>query len=206
MFQSGAPAGATTMSAPGDLTQLLLAARSGERGALDRLFARVYEELHGLAHHQLASGGPGDTLNTTALVHEVYIKLVDSSRTEFHDRRHFFALTARAMRQIIIDHARRARASKRGGDMVRVVLDPGRLGNGTAGAAGAAELVALDDALTALEVLSERLARIVELRFFAGLSVEETGTVLDLSPRTVKRDWQKARAFLFQTLREASAS
>jgi RNA polymerase sigma factor (TIGR02999 family) len=204
MFQSGARAGVAKMSTPDDLTELLLSARDGERVALDRLFARVYEELHELAHHQLTSRASDATLNTTALVHEAYIKLVDSSRTEFHDRRHFFALAARAMRQIIIDHARRARAHKRGGGMVRVVLDPARLANGTAGAGDAAELVALDDALTALEVLSERLARIVELRFFAGLSVEETGTVLDLSPRTVKRDWQKARAFLFQTLREAS--
>lgn len=205
MFQSGARAGVARMSPPGDLTELLRSARDGERVALDRLFARVYEELHCLAHHQLFSRADA-TLNTTALVHEAYIKLVDSSRTEFNDRRHFFALAARAMRQIIIDHARRARARKRGGDMVRVVLDPGRLANGTSGHADAAELVALDDALTALENLSERLARIVELRFFAGLSVEETGAVLDLSPRTVKRDWQKARAFLFQTLRLASAS
>jgi RNA polymerase sigma factor (TIGR02999 family) len=201
MFRSGERAEATQMSAPGDLTELLVAARAGQRGALDRLFARVYDELHELAHHQLASRDPGETLNTTALVHEAYIKLVDGSRIGFHDRHHFFALAARAMRQIVIDQARRAHAGKRGGDRVRVVLDPARLANGTAGEADAAELVALDGALTALERLSERLARIVELRFFAGLSVEETGAVLDLSPRTVKRDWQKARAFLFQTLR-----
>jgi len=187
------------MSDAGEVTELLIAARSGERTALDGLFEMVYQELHALAHRQLASGGSGQTLGTTALVHEAYLKLVDAARVEYRDRRHFFALAARAMRQIVIDYARQAQARKRGGGMVRVVLDPSRVANGNPGTS-AVELVALDEALTALEGLNERLARIVELRFFGGLSVEETGEVLELSPRTVKRDWRKARAFLFRAL------
>jgi RNA polymerase sigma factor (TIGR02999 family) len=205
MFQNGPRAEARTMSPPGDLTEFLLAARIGDRGALDRLFARVYDELRVLARHQIAARGSTDTLNTTALVHEAYIKLVDRSRTGVRDRRHFFALAARAMRQIIIDHARRAKAHKRGGGMVRVVLESSEMPEGADGGIDAAELVALDGALDALERLSERLVRIVELRYFAGLSVEETGVVLDLSPRTVKRDWQKARAYLFEALHGAVA-
>jgi RNA polymerase sigma factor (TIGR02999 family) len=205
MSQNGARARATRMSARDDLTELLLSARDGERVALDRLFARVYEELRILAHHQIAACGSTDTLNTTALVHEAYIKLVDRSRTGYRDRRHFFALAARAMRQIIIDHARRAKARKRGGGVVRVALDASEVPEGADDGIDAAELLALDGALDALARLSERLVRIVELRYFAGLSVEETGVVLDLSPRTVKRDWQKARAYLFQALHGAAA-
>lgn len=199
------PSHADATPPSGEITRLLVAARGGERAALDCLFEKVYEQLHMLAHQQLACRGPGATLSTTALVHEAYLKLVDSRQAEFRDRRHFFALAARAMRQIIIDYARRAQAQKRGGEMVRVVLDPARVANGAPGGADAAELLALDDALSALERLSERLARIVELRFFAGLSVEETGVVLEVSPRTVKRDWRKARAFLFQALGGAAS-
>ncbi len=201
MFERGALAEAMSMSKPGDFTELLLAARGGERAALGRLFEKVYEELHALAHQQLAARSPGETLSTTALVHEAYLKLVDSGRIEFNDRRHFLALAARAMRQIVVDYARRVQAQKRGGEAVRLVLEGVQIANGPPGV-DAAELVALDDALTALEGLSERLARIVELRYFTGLSVEETGAVLELSPRTVKRDWQKARAILFQAMRD----
>ncbi|HSM59139.1 MAG TPA: sigma-70 family RNA polymerase sigma factor [Longimicrobiales bacterium] len=205
MFGSGPLAEAIPMSDPGDVTQLLIAARDGERVALNRLFETVYEELHALAGRQLGSGRPGQTLGTTALLHEAYMKLVDGARVEFRDRGHFFALAARAMRQVVIDYARRSRALKRGGEMIHVALDPLLTANGDPPEAAAAELVALDAALTELEQLNERLARVVELRFFGGLSVEETGAVLDLSPRTVKRDWRKARAFLFRALGGASS-
>ena len=174
-------------------------ARPDERPTVDRLFDRIYDELHALAHAQLARRGPCDTLNTTALVHEAYLKLVGSARTEFHDRSHFFALAARAMRQISVDHARRTRTRKRGGAMVRVALDAEGVAT-EASVSDAGELIALDRALGNLERLSERLVRVVELRFFAGLSVEDTAAALDLSQRTVKRDWQKARALLFQDL------
>jgi RNA polymerase sigma factor (TIGR02999 family) len=189
------------MSAPGDLTELLVAARAGDRDTLDRLFEKVYAELHALAHRQLAARGSGQTLSTTALVHEAYLKLVDSPRTAFHDRRHFFNLAARAMRQIVIDYARRAQAKKRGGEMVLVVGDPGDLAPGAMdGRLASEELLALDRALDSLELESERLARIVELRFFGGLSVEESAEVLHVSPRTIKRDWRKARAFLYHAI------
>jgi RNA polymerase sigma factor (TIGR02999 family) len=196
---------AIPVSGPGDVTRLLSAARNGERPALDALFARVYEELHALAHHQLAGRDAGGTLSGTVLVHEAYLKLVDGAPVHYRDRRHFFAVAARAMRQIVLDSARRARAHKRGGDVIRVALDDSHVPNGARHDADAAELIALDDALTELEQLSARLARIVELRFFAGLSVEETAEVLDISPRTVKREWRKARAFLFQALGGAAA-
>jgi len=114
---------AIPMSGPGDVTQLLSATRNGERPALDALFARVYEELHALAHHQLAGREAGGTLSGTVLVHEAYLKLVDGAPVHYRDRRHFFALAARAMRQIVLDSARRARAQKRGGDVIRVALE-----------------------------------------------------------------------------------
>jgi RNA polymerase sigma factor (TIGR02999 family) len=186
-------------SGPGDVTELLVAVRAGDPEALDHLFTRVYQELYVLARHQLAGRASGETLSSTVLVHETYLKLIGAASMDYRDRRHFFALAARAMRQIVVDWARRAGAQKRGGAMVHVVLDPARVENG-ASAMDAAEVVELDAALTGLEGLSGRLARIVELRFFAGLSVEETGDVLELSPRTVKRDWRKARAFLFEAL------
>ncbi len=184
------------MTGTEEITGLLAAARGGDRSALDRLFPLVYAHLRERAHGQLRRLRPGETLSTTALVHEAYLKLVDASRQEFHDRQHFFAVASRAMRQILVDYARRARAGKRGAGQAPAALeldhlpDPGR----------AEELVALDEALVELERLDPRLARIVELRFFGGLSVEETGEALELSPRTVKRDWRKARAVLYDLL------
>ena len=181
---------------PGEITQLLISIREGDRDALNRLFPIVYAELRALAHRQLAHFHSGNTLQTTALVHEAYLKLLGTARPEWHDHRHFFAVASRAMRQISVDYARSQAAQKRGGDSPRLTLDeqylpvPDR----------AHELVLVDQALTALESLSERSARVVELRFFGGLSVEETAAVMDLSERTVKREWQKARAFLFDAL------
>lgn len=182
---------------PGEITRLLLSISQGDRHALNRLFPIVYAELRSIAHRQLASIRPGDTLQTTALVHEAYLKLLGAARPEWNDRRHFFAVASRAMRQITVDYARTQAAQKRGGHAQVLSLDEQQLPV----ADRAHELVLLDGALTELEALSERPARIVELRFFGGLSVEETASAMDISERTVKREWQKARAFLFDALR-----
>ncbi|MGH7560896.1 MAG: sigma-70 family RNA polymerase sigma factor [Gemmatimonadales bacterium] len=184
------------MPAAGEITALLAALREGDRTALDRLFPLVYGELRERAHRQLAHRRPGDTLSTTALVHEGYLKLAGSSHQSYHDRIHFFAVASRAMRQILVDYARRATAAKRDGGRA-VSLEPDRIGD----PGRSEELLALDEALDSLERLDPRLARTVELRFFGGLSVEETADVMEVSPRTVKRDWRKARAFLFDAIR-----
>jgi RNA polymerase sigma factor (TIGR02999 family) len=185
----------------GEITALLTALRNGDRGALDRLFAIIYHELHQRAHYQLARRRPGETLSTTALVHEAYVKLAGSDGQNYRDRSHFFAVASRAMRQILIDYARYISAGKRDGGE-RVALDPDQLPDPSQ----ADELLALDEALTRLSALDERLARTVELRFFGGLSVEETAEALDVSPRTVKRDWRTARAFLFDDIASRNAT
>jgi len=182
---------------PGEITRLLASISEGDRDALNRLFPVVYGELRALAHRQLAGLRPGDTLQTTALVHEVYLKLLGTARPQWNDRRHFFAVASRAMRQISVDYARTRAAQKRGGNAPVLTLDEQHLPV----ADRAHELVLLDRALTELESLSERPARVLELRFFGGLSVEETAAVMNMSERTVKREWQKARAFLFDALR-----
>ena len=179
-----------------EITTLLAAIRDGDSAAMDRLFTLVYREFHERAHRQLAQRRPGDTLSTTALVHETYLKLVGSSNLSYNDRMHFFAVASRAMRQILVDYARRSTAHKRGSGRV-VTLEPEAIGNPDR----AEELVALDEGLEQLERLDPRLVRIVELRFFGGLSVEEAADALGISARTVKRDWQKARAFLYHALR-----
>jgi RNA polymerase sigma factor (TIGR02999 family) len=180
----------------GEITGLLTALREGDRSALDRLFPLIYAELRERAHRQLARRRPGDTLSTTALVHEAYLKLTASAHQTYQDRVHFFAVASRAMRQILVDYARRTTAVKRGGGHA-ITLDPDKV----AEPGRAEELLALDEALIQLERLDERLARTVELRFFGGLSVEEAADALAVSPRTVKRDWRKARAFLYQAIR-----
>ena len=184
------------MPAEGEITGLLVALREGDREALDRLFPLIYGELRSRAHAQLARRRPGDTLSTTALVHEAYLKLTDSSQQTYQNRVHFFAVASRAMRQILVDYARRMSAAKRDSGRA-VTFDPDQLVDPER----ADELVALDEALGQLEILDERLARTTEMRFFAGLSVEEVADALGISPRTVKRDWRKARAFLFQAIR-----
>jgi RNA polymerase sigma factor (TIGR02999 family) len=184
----------------GQITRLLSAVRNGDRRAIDHVFNLVYAELHSAARRQLARARPGQTLNTTVLVHEAYLKLADSAKANLTDRGHFFAVAAKAMRQIIIDHARTAARQKRGGGLERIPLDAIDL----ASEERAGELVELDAALTRLESFSERLARLVELRFFAGLSIEETGEALGLPPHQVKRDWRKARAFLLQAMQESA--
>jgi RNA polymerase sigma factor (TIGR02999 family) len=182
-----------------DVSQLLAAWRGGDHHAFERLLPLVYDELRDLAHRQ--SGGRGETLQTTALVHDAYLKLAKHSRLAVQDRHHFFALAARAMRQLVVDHARRHAAAKRGGPLRHVTLDEAEIPV----AEQAGEIMALDEALEQLAAVDEPLSRLVELRFFAGLSVEETAHVLDCSPRTVKRNWRKARAFLYHELTKHSS-
>jgi RNA polymerase sigma factor (TIGR02999 family) len=180
----------------GEITALLAAARGGDPAAGDELFRAVYHHLKRLARRQLAGQRDGATLSTTALVHEAYLRLARPGALAQHDRVHFFAVAARAMRQIVIDAARRRTAEKRGGGALAVELDEGRV----AGVERPEELVALDAALDKLERLDERLARVVEWRFFGGLSLEEIGAALERTERTIKRDWRKARAFLYREL------
>jgi RNA polymerase sigma factor (TIGR02999 family) len=179
-----------------DITQILRELRGGSSGAVETLLPLVYDELRAMAHRRLNPGARDVTLDTTALVHEAYVRLFDRSQLDWNDRRHFFSVAAIAMRQIIVDHARRRSAEKRGGAMRRVDLDATNL----AVDEQAEEIVALNDALSRLAKLDERLARTVELRFFGGLSVEEVAEVMQTSERTVKRDWRKARALLFQAI------
>ncbi len=186
----------------GEATRFLRAWRQGDRDALDRLFPLVYQQLRRVARQQLARIRPGETLNTTALIHEAYVKLVDQSRADFQDRNHFLAVAARAMRHILVDDARRRRALKRNAGRIPLPLDEGIAG----AAAGTDSILQVNEALTRLEEVDERLGRLVELRFFAGLSVEETAATLDVSARTVKRDWQKARAFLYTQLAQGDGA
>jgi len=178
-----------------DVTELVRAAGRGDVDALRKLFAAVYDELKRLAHRQLAVS-PNPTINTTGLVHETYLKLVQPDRLRLNDRGHFFATAARAMRQIVVDHARRRLADKRGAAVQPVTLDE-QIG---ADALDPSQLVHLDDALWRLQQLEPRLAELVELRFFAGLSVEQVAELRDVAPRTVIRDWRRARAYLFDSV------
>lgn len=180
----------------GLVTQLLVGVRAGDRAALDRLFALVYDDLHARAHRQLAQSFGAKTLGTTALVHETYLKLSSADRPEWQDRRHFFGVAARAMRQIIVDQARRRLSQKRGGRALK--LDIAELDIPIE--ERAEELVALDAAVCSLETENARLAEVVNLRFYAGLSVEETARTMEVSECTVKRDWRLARAWLYGEL------
>lgn len=183
-----------------DVTQLLLAYAGGQRQALDRLMPVIYDELRTIAHRHLGRADAGHTLTTTALVHEVYLKVVDASRVRIRDRGHFFAMASRAMRQVLIDHARGRNAAKRGAGQVPLSLSEGALVTD----AQADRLLALDDALTRLEAIDPRRCRIVEYRFFGGLTIRETGDVLGISPATVKREWVVARAWLNRELDASS--
>jgi len=185
----------------GEITRLLVAWRRGDNDSFDRLFAIVYDDLRRLARRQLRRSGGNRTLSTTALVHEGYLKLVDQAHATIEDRSHFFAVAAKSMRQILIDDARRHLAAKRGGGRHKVQFDEARMPIESE----ASEVVAIDAVLGRLEVLDPRMVKLVELRYFAGLSVEETAAVMSISPRTVKREWQKARAWLFNELRGEGA-
>jgi RNA polymerase sigma factor (TIGR02999 family) len=179
-----------------ETTQLLRAWANGDPAALEQLTPLVYEELRRIAGHFMQDERPGRTIQTTALVHEAYLKLIDVTNVDWQHRAHFFAVSAQIMRRILLDRARRRVAAKRGGASPQVNLDEvPDMGSGRA-----RELIALDDALTALAKVEPRKARIIELRFFTGLSIEETAEVLKVSPDTVKRDWRLARAWLLAEL------
>lgn len=180
------------MQEPPDITELLHQLAQGRRDALDHLMRVVYDEMRRIAHGQMRDERPGHTLSTTALVHETYLKLLDIRQVDWIDRTHFYAVCARVMRRILIDYARARRREKRGGGAVVVPLREAL----DVPVERADDLVALDEALQRLETLSERQCRVVEYRYFGGLSVEETAAVLDVSPATVKRDWAFCRAWL----------
>ena len=174
------------------------------RFELDTLFPAVYAELRRLAHRRLRAEASGHTLSTTALVHETYLKLLDVSRVRWQDRAHFLALAATAMRRVLVEYARKHRAVKRGGGQPAApgVEVLGLEAPPTVAAERAGEMLALDEALSKLAELDQRLARTVELRFFGGMTVEETAQALDLAPSTIKLDWQKAKAWLYRELAE----
>jgi len=180
-----------------DVTHLLIQWSKGDSAALDALVPLVYDELRGLAQLYLSREKPGHTLSSTALVHEAYLRLVKQKDVTWQNRAHFFAVAARMMRRILVDHARKHGYAKRGGGAMTLSLD-----ETIAPAAPERELdlVALDDALEALAKLDERQSRMVELRFFGGLSIEETSEVLGVSAPTVKREWASARAWLFREI------
>jgi RNA polymerase sigma factor (TIGR02999 family) len=175
-----------------DITQLLQAHGGGRPDALERLVPLVYDDLRRVARGQLRRLRPGDSLNTTGLVHEAYFRLVDQSRASYRDRGHFFAVCAVAMRQILVDYARRRGRRKRGGDQIVVPLDDAA----DPIAREAEQLLDVDTALQKLAAIDPRLARVVECRFFAGLNESETAEALDISVRTAQREWFKARAWL----------
>jgi RNA polymerase sigma-70 factor, ECF subfamily len=189
------------MSEP-NVTALLEQFAGGDAAALDRLFPVVYEELQRVAHGQMYGERGGHTLDTTALVHEAYMKLIrHPPRVQWQSRVHFFAVAARAMRQILVNHAKARSRAKRGDDAPLIPLDEAVIMSGTR----PAELVALDEALKRLEELDPRQSRVVELRYFGGLTIEETAQVLAISVVTVKRDWTTARAWLYREVCDSLA-
>ncbi len=181
------------MSGQGEVTRLLQAAVGGDQDAMDRLVPLVYEDLRRLAHRQLGREGGGHTLQTTGLVHEAYLKLSGGSGVGAANRAHFLAIAARAMRQVLVDYARRRKADKRGGGVIAVTLDDGEQGM----AVSTDDMLALDEVL---EQLEPRQRQVVELRFFGGLEETDIAEALGVSERTVRRDWVKARAWLYRAL------
>ncbi|MES2671747.1 MAG: ECF-type sigma factor [Pseudomonadota bacterium] len=179
-----------------DITQWLDAARDGDRAALDRVLGTLYHELHAMARRQLA-GQYGQTLDATALVHEAYLKLIGRRDVQFDDRAHFFAYAASAMRSVVVDYARQRLAQKRGGDLHRVTELPDDIEGGLR---LDEDMLGLDTALTKLAGVDVKLAQVVELRYFAGLSEQEIAELLKRSERSIRRDWQKARLFLLASL------
>ena len=187
---------------PGEITVLLQRWRKGDRDALDRLIPLVYNELRVMASRRLAAGRQADRLQTTALVHEVYLKFVGQREIDFNNRAHFFAIAARLMRRIIVDAARRRVRKKRGNGAVALTIDD--LAAAAAPPVGPVDVIALDTALGELERLDPGQGRLVELRFFGGLTVEETAEVLGTSPATVKREWAVAKGWLHRALTEGT--
>jgi RNA polymerase sigma factor (TIGR02999 family) len=191
-----------TPSPSHEITQLLSRARAGDAAALDALLPLVYDELRALAHRQRRRQGAAETLNTTALVHEAYEKLAraDAQGATWNDRAHFFRVAAQAMRQVLVDYARAQATVKRGGDTPPLPLDDARAAHVLVPAERAAEVVALDEALGRLTALDPRQGEVVALRYFVGLTIDETADVLALSPATVNREWTAARAWLHRAM------
>lgn len=183
-----------------DVTALLGRLREGDDAAFDELLPTIYSELRRIAHNQLRGERGDHTLRTTELVHEAYLKLVDHGRVEWEDRQHFFAVAARAMRQVLVDHARKKKAEKRGGSAPEVPLEEVTLPREK----NPMELITIDDALDRLAQRDERSAKVVECRFFGGYTIQETADVLDVSRSTVKRDWRAAQAWLNRELESPS--
>lgn len=186
------------MAEAADITLWLHAARSGDKSALDRVLSTLYAELHTMARRHLG-GNQGHTLDATGLVHEAYIKLIGRGTAEFEDRAHFFAYAASAMRSVVVDYARQRLAVKRGGDLHRVTELPD---DAVGGLRLDEDLLGLDTALNRLAAVDKKLAQVVELRYFAGLSETEIAELLKRSERSVRRDWQKARLYLLASLQD----
>jgi RNA polymerase sigma factor (TIGR02999 family) len=186
----------TPLPSTNEVTELLLAWSNGEKSALERLAPLVYEELHRLAHHYMSRERPDHTLQTSALVNEAYLRLVDQRRVQCQNRAHFFAISAQLMRQILINHAQSRRCLKRGRGARKVSLDEAIIVSEERGE----DVLALDDALNELAKVDPRKSKVVELRFFGGLSVEESAEALDVSPVTIMREWRLARAWLYREL------
>lgn len=182
--------------APQEITQLLIAWSNGDQAALDKLVPLVYDDLHRLAQRYMDREPAGHTLQTTALVNEAYLRLVEQKSMKWQNRAHFFAISAQLMRRILVSMARARHANKRGGEARQVSLDEALV----ISEERAAELVALDEAMNELAAIDPRRSRVVELRYFGGLSVEETAEVLKISPETVMRDWKRAKAWLYAEL------
>lgn len=185
---------------PNQITELLKDWNDGDQTAIDKLMPLVYEEFHRLARQYMRREKPGNTLQTSALVNEAYLRLVEQKKIDWNSRSHFFGIAARLMRQILVDQVRRRNFAKRGGGAIRVTLDEASL----VATEQSAKVMAVNEALTILEKTDPRKGRIVELRFFGGLSIEETAEVLQVSPGTVMRDWTFARAWLKNQMTNAN--
>ena len=179
-----------------EVTELLRQWRGGDEEALDKLTPLIYDELHRLAHQYISRERPGHTLQTTALVNEAYLRLVEQKDVEWQSRAHFFAVSAQVMRHILVDYARQQAAVKRGGEFQKVELD----GDAIVSRERAAELVALDEAMQALNEIYPRRSKVVELRYFGGLNNKEASEVLKVSQTTIERDWRFAKAWLYREL------
>ena len=188
--------GEETAKRAGEVTQILIQARQGDRQVLDQLLPLLYGELRRLARRQLAGERVGHTLGVSGLVNEAYLKLVDQVKVDWQGRQHFYAVAARAMRQVLVDYARRRNAEKRAGERNRTSIGDKQLGLDST----IEELLALDQALEHIDQIDKRLRQVVEYRYFCGLSTEETAELMGVTPRTVQRDWLKARALLYREL------
>ena len=191
-----------TRPSPQEVTQLLVAWSHGDASALDRLLPLVYEELRRIASRYMRQERPGHTLQTTALVHEAYFQLIDKRHISWENRAHFYGVAAKAMRRILVDHARRHHRAKRGGGVCKVALDEAA----AVSSEPAVDMVALDEALSGLAAVDARKSQMVELRFFGGLSIEETAEVLKVSPATVMHDWTLTKAWLRRAMNDESVS